>query len=139
MTEEKIVLNGDEEQSNSVIGHDNCFSGELRSDGLLRIDGDYIGVIKGYGIVLVGQRGRIKGEIYARKVRIGGKVKGNIYALERVDILSTGKLVGDMYTKRCQLEEGMSFTGKGNILPQQELEDIFNREVKNASPSIEDF
>lgn len=139
MAEEQVVLNGSEEQSNSVIGHTNYFSGELRSDGLLRIDGDYVGVIKGYGVVLVGQRGRIKGEIYARKVRVGGKVKGNIYALERVDILSTGKLVGDMYTRRCQLEEGMSFTGKGNILPQQQLEEIFNREVKSTPPSIEDF
>ncbi|MCX7882667.1 MAG: polymer-forming cytoskeletal protein [Brevinematales bacterium] len=140
MAEEQILLNENGELSNSVIGHDNCFSGELRSDGLLRIDGDYCGVIKGYGTVLVGQRGRIKGDIYAKKVRIGGKVKGTVYALERVDILSTGKLIGDMYTKRCQLEEGMTFTGKGNILPDQQLEEIFNREVKNAPKiSMEDF
>jgi cytoskeletal protein CcmA (bactofilin family) len=133
MANEEIVMNGSvEEQSNSVIGHDNVFSGELRSDGLLRIDGDYKGVIRGHGVVVVGQRGRIQGDIYARKVRVGGKVKGNIYALERVDILSTGKVIGDVYTKRCQLEEGMNFTGRGNILPDQKLEEIFDREVKNA-------
>jgi len=133
MANEEIVMNGSvEEQSNSVIGHDNVFSGELRSDGLLRIDGDYKGVIRGHGVVVVGQRGRIQGDIYARKVRVGGKVKGNIYALERVDILSTGKVIGDVYTKRCQLEEGMNFTGRGNILPDQKLEEIFDREVKNV-------
>ena len=133
MANEEIVMNGSvEEQSNSVIGHDNVFSGELRSDGLLRIDGDYKGVIRGHGVVVVGQRGRIQGDIYARKVRVGGKVKGNIYALERVDILSTGKVIGDVYTKRCQLEEGMNFTGRGNILPDQKLEEIFDREVNNA-------
>lgn len=140
MADEQLIFNDKEEHSNSVIGRNNCFSGELRSDGLLRIDGEYCGVIKGYGTVVVGQHGRIKGDIYARRVRIGGKVKGVVYALERVDILSTGKLIGDMYTKRCQLEEGMTFTGKGNILPDQQLEDIFNREVKNAPKlSIEDF
>ncbi|URA11202.1 bactofilin family protein [Thermospira aquatica] len=142
MANEEIVLSGsvNDEQSNSVIGRDNCFSGEMRSDGLLRIDGDYCGVIRGYGVVVVGQHGRIKGDIYARKVRIGGKVKGTVYALERVDILSTGKLVGDMYTKRCQLEEGMCFTGKGNILPEQQLEEIFTRQVKNTPKiSMDDF
>jgi len=140
MADEHEVQVVSDELSNSVIGQKNCFSGELRTDGLLRIDGDYCGVIRGYGTVLVGQHGRIKGDIYAKKVRIGGKVKGTVYALERVDILSTGKLVGDMYTRKCQLEEGMTFTGKGNILPDPQLEEIFNREVKHAPKiSIEDF
>lgn len=126
--------------SNSVIGKDNCFSGEFRSDGLLRIDGNYRGVVKGYGVVLVGEAGKIVGDIYATSVRIGGKIKGNVYALERVDILSTGKLIGDMTTKRCFAEEGMMFTGQGKIVPQKELEAIFDKNVKNSPKiSIEDF
>ena len=126
--------------SNSVIGRDNAFSGEFRSDGLLRIDGDFRGIVRGVGTVLVGERGRIVGDVYAKSVRIGGKIKGNVYALERVDILSTGKLIGDLCTKRCQAEEGMIFTGKGMIVSKKEIDSIFEKEVKSAtSIIIEDF
>jgi cytoskeletal protein CcmA (bactofilin family) len=126
--------------TNSVIGRDNAFSGEFYSDGLLRIDGDFKGVVKGYGVVLVGEKGRIIGDIYANSVRIGGKIKGNVYALERVDILSTGKLIGDLCTKKCLAEEGMVFTGKGTIASKKEIDAIFEKQVKNSTPFIaEDF
>lgn len=134
----KADLGSKGETSNSVIGRDNVFSGEFRSDGLLRIDGDYKGVIKGYGVVLVGEKGRIVGDIYARSVRIGGKIKGNVYALERVDILSTGKLLGDLWTKKCLAEEGMIFTGQGKIVSKDEIDAIFNKTVKNSAPLISD-
>jgi cytoskeletal protein CcmA (bactofilin family) len=129
-------VNGKTLNSNSVIGRENAFSGEFRSDGLLRIDGDFIGVIKGYGIVLVGERGRIIGDIYARMVRIGGKIKGNIYALERVDILSTGKLIGELWTKKCLAEEGMVFSGTSKIDTKNEIDIVFENNVKKTSPLI---
>ena len=139
----KVELKESESTSkdtHSVIGKDNAFSGEFRSNGHLRIDGDYKGVIKGYGVVLVGQNGRIVGDIYAQMVRIGGKIKGNVYALDRVDILSTGKLIGDLYTKKCQADEGMIFTGQAKIVDQKELDAIFDKNVKNVSHIItEDF
>lgn len=126
--------------TNSVIGRDNTFSGEFRSDGLLRIDGDYKGVIKGYGVVLVGEKGRILGDIYAKQVRIGGKIKGNVYALERVDILSTGRLIGDLWTKRVLGDEGLVFSGNVMVTDSKNLEEIFNKNVKHAEPLIrEDF
>jgi cytoskeletal protein CcmA (bactofilin family) len=133
-------LNGKSFISNSVIGRDNAFSGEFHSDGLLRIDGDFKGIIKGYGVVLVGEKGRIVGDIYARMIRIGGKIKGNIYALERVDILSTGKLFGDLWTKKCLAEEGMIFTGQSKIDTKNEIDAVFEKNVKHSSPLItEDF
>lgn len=125
--------------TNSVIGKDNAFSGEFYSDGLLRIDGDFKGVVKGFGTVLVGQNGRIAGDIYAKSVRIGGKIKGNVFALDRVDILTTGKLIGDLWTKKCQADEGMVFTGKANIIPKKDLDQIFEKNVKNSAPIVEGF
>jgi cytoskeletal protein CcmA (bactofilin family) len=124
--------------SNSVIGRENAFSGEFRSDGLLRIDGDFKGVIKGYGIVLVGEKGRIIGDIYARMVRIGGRIKGNVYALERVDILSTGVLHGELWTKKCLAEEGMVFSGVSKIDTKNEIDAVFENRIKKIPPLIDE-
>lgn len=123
--------------AHSVIAANNAFSGDFRADGLLRIDGDFKGEIKGFGTVLVGENGRILGNVYARSVRIGGKVKGNIYALEKVELLSTGKLLGDWFAPRFLAEEGMIFTGKGITAKKNELERIFEENVKKIKPIIE--
>lgn len=123
--------------NNSVIGRDNGFSGEFHSDGLLRIDGDFKGVVKGRGTVLIGEKGRILGDIYAKAVRVGGKIKGNIFALDRIDILTTGKVLGDIATRRINADEGMIFNGSGRIMNEKELEDIFDQNVKRAAPIID--
>ncbi len=125
--------------SNSVIGIKNSFSGEFRSDGLLRIDGDFKGTIRSFGTVLVGEKGRIVGDIYARSVRIGGKVKGSVYCTERVDILSTGKLIGNLWTKKFAGEEGMIFTGEAKILDKKEIDEIFHQNVSNVEYSVKEF
>ncbi len=126
------------QESNSVIGVKNGFSGEFHSNGLLRIDGDFRGVIKGRGVVLVGERGRIIGDIYAKSVRIGGKIKGNVYAFQRVEILSTGKLIGDLFSQRVFAEEGMIFTGKGKTMSKDEIEALFVKDVDSAQAVIEE-
>jgi cytoskeletal protein CcmA (bactofilin family) len=125
--------------SNSVIGVKNCFSGEFRSDGLLRIDGDFKGTIRSSGVVLVGEKGRIIGDIYAKAVRIGGKVKGNLYCTERIDILSTGKLIGNLWTRRFFAEEGMVFTGEAKILEKNEIDNIFHQNVTSIPTISKEF
>lgn len=125
--------------SNSVIGIKNFFSGEFRSDGLLRIDGDFKGTIRSSGVVLVGEKGRIIGDIYAKAVRIGGKVKGNVYCTERVDILSTGKLIGNLWTRKFFAEEGMLFTGEAKILDKNEIDGIFHENVTNFTSITKEF
>jgi len=136
---EKTPVAGDGQpraESHSVIGISNAFSGEFRADGILRIDGDFKGVVKGKGTVLVGEKGRILGDIYARSVRIGGKVKGNIYAMEKVEILSTGKLVGNLWAPKFLAEEGMVFTGNGKTLSKDEVEKLFKQNVENQAAII---
>ncbi len=135
LIEEKSITEKSDILSNSVIGIKNSFSGEFRADGLLRIDGDFKGTIRSSGTVLVGEKGRIVGDIYARYSRIGGKVKGNVYCTERVDLLSTGKVIGNIWTKKIMAEEGMVFTGEAKILDKKEIDEIFHQNVINA-PSI---
>lgn len=132
-----IAQAGVSPESNSVIGRNNGFSGEFHSDGLLRIDGDFKGVIKGKGVILLGEKGRVVGDIYARQIRIGGSIKGNVYAMEKVELLNTGKLMGDFYSPRFFAEEGMVFTGQGKTISSDEIKAIFKEKVDNAPPIID--
>ena len=103
---------------NSIVGEGTRFSGEVDLEGLLRIDGDFSGTIRSAGKVLVGKGGRAECTIRAGTVVIGGIVKGNIFAEEKVIILSTGMIIGNINTPRLIAEEGVILNG--NCLVRRE-------------------
>ncbi|MBN1698915.1 MAG: polymer-forming cytoskeletal protein [Spirochaetales bacterium] len=101
---------------NSIIGEGTRFKGEFDLNGLLRIDGDFSGVIRTKGKVLVGSNGRVECTMYAGTVVIGGMVRGDIYSTEKVIILSTGMVIGNIQTPRLIVEDGVIFNGNCKIV-----------------------
>lgn len=108
---------------NSIIGYGTTFTGDLDLTGLLKIDGDFSGSIKAEGKVLVGHTGRAKCSIFAKTVVVGGVVKGDIYAVDRVVILSTGMVLGNIRTPRLVIEEGVLFNGELTVTDEEEKKD----------------
>lgn len=97
----------------SFIGEGAYFSGDMNlQSGLLRIDGDFEGNIRTRGRILVGKSGRAKCIIEADTVIIGGIVKGNIRAHNKVVLLSTCLVIGSITTPRILVEEGVLFHGR---------------------------
>jgi cytoskeletal protein CcmA (bactofilin family) len=100
---------------NSIIGEGTRFKGEFDLNGLLRIDGDFTGIIRTKGKVLVGRNGRAECTLNAGTVVIGGVLRGEIHATEKVTILSTGLVLGTIATPRLIVEEGVIFNGSCKI------------------------
>ena len=100
---------------NSIIGEGTKFKGEFDLNGLLRIDGDFTGVIRTKGKVLVGKNGRAECTLNAGTVVVGGVVRGEIVSSEKVIILSTGLVLGNITTPRLIVEEGVIFNGSCRI------------------------
>jgi len=96
---------------NSIIGEGTRFKGEFDLSGLLRIDGDFSGVIRTKGKVLIGRNGRAECTLHAGTVVVGGVVRGEIFSTEKVIILSTGLVLGNITTPRLIIEEGVVFNG----------------------------
>jgi cytoskeletal protein CcmA (bactofilin family) len=111
MTMAKINRLDEDSLVNSIIGIGSEFNGEFKINGLLRIDGKFIGTIDTRGKVLIGQSGDATTDIKARLVVVGGKVSGNIYATERIILLSTGDVKGNIITPSLIMEEGVKFDG----------------------------
>ena len=103
---------------NSIIGEGTRFNGELDLNGLLRIDGDFCGTVRTKGKVLVGKNGRAECTVYAGTVVVGGVVKGNIFAEEKVVILSTGVVLGNVASPRFIVEEGVILNGNCRIVQE---------------------
>ncbi|MFH0811893.1 MAG: polymer-forming cytoskeletal protein, partial [Pseudomonadota bacterium] len=76
-----------------------------------RIDGAVQGNIECQGLLVVGNEGKIEGDIVADSAIVGGEVIGNISAKNRLEIISKGKVVGDIITSHLVIADGVIFQG----------------------------
>lgn len=102
---------------NSVIGEGAKFSGELELDGLVRIDGDFVGSIRRADKVLVGKSGRVKSSIKARVVIVAGSIVGDVCASEVLEILSTALVIGNVKAPLMLVESGVVLHGLCEVMP----------------------
>ena len=97
----------------TVIGPNTNFKGYLLSDGSVRIDGVCEeGVIETVGNIVVGPEARVAAHLVAVNVSVSGAVTGNITASGRLEILSTGKVWGDVDVGSFLLDDEGYFEGK---------------------------
>ena len=105
----------------TVIGPNTNFRGRLVSDGSIRIDGVCEeGVIESVGNIVVGPQARVAADLIAENVSVSGAVTGKITASGRLEILSTGKVWGDVNVGSFLLDEDGYF--KGNLAMKDEPE-----------------
>ena len=95
----------------TVIGPNAHFRGELVSEGGVRIDGIFEGTINTTGNLVVGETAKVIADIVANNVSISGAVKGNISG-NRVEILETGRVWGDLTVSSLLLNEGAYLRGQ---------------------------
>ncbi len=95
----------------SLIGGGTHIKGEVKCSGDLRIDGTVEGTVDAEGKVVVGEAGRIYGEIICRNADISGYLKGRIGVRELLAIKATARLDGEIVTQKLSIEPGCRFTG----------------------------
>lgn len=86
--------------------------GEIKGDAEVLVDGEFSGRIELDNLMTIGKEGKVEGEIKARSVRVEGKVVGNVRGVDRVEVLATGSLEGDISAARVVIAEGAYFKGK---------------------------
>lgn len=106
---------------NTILGRGSDFQGDFSTNGSARIDGNVDGNVKVAGVLTVGASGAINGTVEARAAVIGGAIVGNIQALERVEMTSTARVLGDVTTKIIVIDENAVFQGKCDM--NQEVPD----------------
>lgn len=90
---------------NSIVGIGSSIKGDVEIDGSIRLDGFLIGSVKAKGRVVVGEAAQIQGDVHGTTVTIGGIVKGNVFASEKVHVLPTALILGDIITTKIRLEQ----------------------------------
>jgi cytoskeletal protein CcmA (bactofilin family) len=96
----------------SIIGKDMTITGDLETEGVIKIEGAVRGTIRAGTQVLVSPGATIDGDLHTREAVVGGQVRGTIHADERVEVQATAVIAGDIHTTRILVVEGGQVNGE---------------------------
>jgi len=110
----------DFQETATLIGKDVYVEGTLKTENDIQINGLFKGKLETGADVVVGEEAEIKADISARNVYIAGQVKGNITASEKLEILETVRVFGDVKSASLVIEPGGILKGKSEMLSTEE-------------------
>jgi cytoskeletal protein CcmA (bactofilin family) len=99
------------------------FKGVVSFDGTVRIDGKLEGEIHTTGTLIVGEHAVIKGIVSAGTLMTSGKINGTVTTTDKIHILKSGILIGDIRTPVISIDDGAHFHGMCDMGAQKWVED----------------
>lgn len=108
------------------IGRSIFVKGELTGDEDLTIEGRVEGKIEltDHNLV-IGPHGAIKGQLNAKNLTVKGRVVGNVFATELVEIKASGSIVGDIKSSRISIAAGGYFKGSVDLRKSADTRERF--------------
>lgn len=114
----------------TLIGKAVVVEGRLESSGDVQINGQFTGEIKIEGDLIIGEQAKVKAEIEATNAYVAGEVEGTIEAKEKLEILETGRVTGNVTSQALSIEPG------GILKGSSEMQEI-SEEEPLAKPTFE--
>jgi cytoskeletal protein CcmA (bactofilin family) len=98
--------------STSIIGAGTTITGNVQSNGDIRIDGIIKGNLIAKAKILIGAEGVIEGDIDGKQADVLGKVTGKIKVADLLYLHGKAIVDGDIYAGKLQIEPTASFNGQ---------------------------
>jgi cytoskeletal protein CcmA (bactofilin family) len=106
------------EPKTTVLGRDDALSGRLQLKGGGQLLGNFSGQVECDGDLLIGPEAHVEADIRTAKITIAGFVRGNVVAVSRLKITSTGRLEGDAKVGALVVQEGGVHKGVIRVHPE---------------------
>jgi cytoskeletal protein CcmA (bactofilin family) len=118
----------------TMIGDGTHVEGHLSVKGTIRIDGSIEGDLNADWVV-VGENGKIAGNIRSRGVVVGGSVEGNIDAAETVELTGKASMTGEIHAPKLAIAEGARFEGRSRMKSGTEPSEARDGKVRTLIPA----
>ncbi len=123
----------------TTLGRETNFSGTMKFQSSLKINGNFQGKIISPGFLYVEESAVINADINVGSVVIGGYVKGNVEAREKLELLPTGQLYGNVRTAKLKIADGVVFEGKCEMIRDEQDIDIFSERVDEIKKKVKNI
>jgi len=123
----------------TIIGYGVSVEGTLQTVGDIQINGHFKGKLITRGDVVIGEHGRVNANINGENVYIAGEVTGNVNAVDKLEILETGKINGNISSTALSVESGGVFKGSSTMHDTEDVKPEMDPtyEVEEAQDTTE--
>jgi len=118
----------------NLISNGTDITGDIKSNGDIRIDGSLTGNLNTKGKVVIGPTGKIKGEIICKNSEVSGSIDGKIIVGQLLNLKASSKILGDIFTSKLAIEPGARFTGNCNMSDTEENGGTLSKEKIQEKP-----
>lgn len=95
----------------NLISNGTDITGDVKSSGDIRIDGSLTGNLNTKGKVVIGQTGKVNGEVICKNSEVSGIIEGKIVVNQLLILKASSKIFGDIVTSKLSIEPGAVFSG----------------------------
>jgi len=112
----------------SIIGAGMVVTGDLASEGTIRVEGRVVGTVRARKAVVVGKEGFVDGDVSTQDAVVSGTVTGTLVAASRLEVQAGARIDGEVLTRRMRLDEGAVVNGRVRMDDEVKLPDTFEAE-----------
>jgi cytoskeletal protein CcmA (bactofilin family) len=121
----------------NLISNGTEITGDIKSNGDIRIDGSLTGNLNTKGKVVIGPTGKVKGEVICKNSEVSGIVEGKISVGQLLTLKTSSKIVGDIVTFKLSIEPGAKFSGNCKMSESEDNEGASFTKTKESEKTEE--
>jgi len=103
------------EPAESIIASDITIEGKIEGSGHIRLAGRFKGDVHIQGDLTIDSGAKLTGSVRANTVIISGEIEGNIESAQRVELLDSGVLTGDLKSGTVTFAAGSRMRGRAEF------------------------
>lgn len=98
---------------NALLGAGTEYEGKLAFQGRVRVDGRFVGEIRGSDVLILGATADVSARVeVGALIVLGGTLRGDVVARRLVELHAPGAVHGDIDTPQLFIDKGATFTGR---------------------------
>lgn len=110
-TQRRVARGPGTESMLTIIAAGTSITGDVKSSGVLKVEGTIDGTVHQARQVMLAREGKIHGDVTAQEIVVGGVIDGNVNAADRLELQSSAVVNGDIITKSIVVMEGARING----------------------------
>jgi len=121
-----------------ILGKTTSFTGILKFETTVRIQGTFKGTIEASGALIVDKDATVEADhITVSSLTVYGSISGTVHAVDKVDMMSGAKVHGDVSASRLRIADGVLFEGKCKMTGVEKDVEIFQRPIEEIKADLQ--
>lgn len=122
----------------TLVGHQTVVRGDVHYRGGLHVDGMIKGNVMGdedpESVLSISERGVVEGDVRVFNIILSGKIVGDVYALEKIELAANARVIGNVYYKLIEMAMGSEVNGNLVHKVEKPVEALTNASAEMTTP-----